>query len=177
MARIARAGRHSRHSCLDWQVQHESEVRREIVQRQFIEHVDRRHVEAQTVPLIGAGRIRETVAQHPVAAFQGGSDASGVVIGPGGEMQQCLGRSVPLLIRVQQYSSDYLRARRATRFAGDRYGISGIFKSLGEAFYLRRLAGAFPAFERDEFSRGHGDQEDPQITFFIAAPMRPTKPS
>ena len=104
--------------------------------------------------LIGAGRIDEAVAQHPVATFERRPDHPLDMVGTrGGEQQRLDARAPAVGAACHQQVADRLRPRRAARLPRRYHGQATRAQCLGEAGELRRFADALPPFERDEATR------------------------
>ena len=132
-------------------VQNDGEVRLEIADGDALHGVKHDRRDLPQTALVGAGRIREAVAQHPCSLAKRGLDDGANVIVAGGSEQQRLRIRSEQLAHSRQYEMPHdFRTRRATGLAGDDGAQLRRSKALGELLDLRGLSGALAAFKRDE---------------------------
>lgn len=139
------------HPDFDGHVEDDGEIRLEVADGDALHRVEkpRRHLAERA--LIGAGRIRKAVAQHPDALRQSGLDhGMHVIVARRGEQQRFSFRAQQLAHPRQDDMPDDLGAGRPARLAGDEDAQLGRVEPVGQQLDLRRLAGPLPAFEGDE---------------------------
>ena len=121
-------------------------------ERQTLQGTDQARVGAAEHALVGAGRIRETVADDPASlgerwrdrvfemiAMRAAAKSSASPVGPSGTAGA-----------REDHVADDLGARRAARLARGERPEAGLFQPLGQQADLGRLAAALPALQRDE---------------------------
>ena len=134
-------------------------------QRQFGHQTGDRHgfqfgqhapVELAEYALIDPRRIDETIADHPFAALKRRADQAVDMVDPGGREHQRLGeRAVVSRLPRQDHLTDRLGLGRAAGLARRPRREACRLEAFAQRARQRRLAGALPAFERDEMSLVH----------------------
>ncbi len=117
-----------------------------------------RGIEPAGRALVGARRIGEAVADHPLAARQRRADGRGEMVGPRRGEQQRLGQRRPRRAAVPDRISARISSARGEP-PGSRVATArdaALLQPLHEAADLRGLAGPLPALERDEAARPAG---------------------
>ena len=104
--------------------------------------------ESLAAHLIGVGRIREAVGEHPGPAREGRTDLRFGVLGTGRKEEERL-RSRRHVVGEQE-AADLFAKRRSARLARHEHAFALLLQTSGEPFDLRRLAGAVDAFKGDE---------------------------
>ena len=128
--------------------------------------------------LIGIGRIREAIADHPCAARKRRPDRPRDMIGARGEHHQRFRQHVPAAgLAFHQQFADVFRARRTARFARDDDIEPASSSAAASTLHLRRFAGALAAFERDEAAGRIIAWRWPEISARRPRNMRPKKPA
>ena len=138
-------------------VQNDGQVRLEIADGDALHGVEHARRDLPQAALIGAGRIREAVAQHPCSlAERGLDDGANVIVAGGSEQQRLRLRSKQLAHSRQHEMPHDFRARRAAGLAGNDGAQLCRRKTLGELLDLRGLSGALAAFKRNELPASGG---------------------
>src|SRR5262249_52802997 len=147
--------------------------------------VDNAEGHVVAVPLVRPRRVGEAVANYPAARRQGRAYRAIEMIGARGIVQERLGDRRPAIgIARDQKLADALCTRSAAGLAGLDDIDATLPQPACEQLDLRRLAGALPAFQRNEFSAGaiHHDairrsQPCGETRYFSVAMMWPIKPT
>jgi hypothetical protein len=137
-------------------VENEGDVRQQPADREPLQGVDQGLRHTGRRPLIGARRIEEAVAHHPLAVEKRLPDGVLDVIASRHREQQGLGErtELPNLPREQGFAN-FLGSRRAAGLAGGKHLAAGARQTIGENAGLGRLAGALAALECDESAGVH----------------------
>ena len=136
---------------LDGDVENDGQVRLEIADGDPLHGVEHAGRDLPQPALIGAGRIREAVAQHPGALAERGLDHGADMVVAGGREQQRLRIGPEQLAHARQHQMpDDFGARRSAGLAGDDGAQLCRVKTLGELLDLRGFSGALAAFKGDE---------------------------
>ena len=117
----AAAGGRALHAYLDGHIEDDGQVRLEIADGDPLHRIEnRRAARCPSLTLIGPGRIRETVAQHPVPWLERRLDHGADMVVAGRRKQQRLGvRPQQLAHPGQHEMADDLGARRSAGLARD----------------------------------------------------------
>ena len=136
---------------LDGNIQDDGEVRLEVTDGDPLHGVEHVRRDLPQPALIGARRIRETVAQHPRPLTERGLDNRAHMVVAGRGKQQRLGLGTKQLAHARQHEMpDDFGSRRAARLARDDGAQLFRSKALREFLDLRGLSGALAPLKRDE---------------------------
>jgi len=111
-------------------------------------------VKTPATPLVGKGRVGESVAQHHIAPGQRGFDHLDQVLAASGKHQQRLGQRVHGL--VQHQLAQFFRQGCPPRLAAEHHRPARLAKQCGHALDVRGLARTVNAFKADEQTACHG---------------------
>ncbi len=100
--------------------------------------------------LIGAARIDEAIADHPLARFHGWQDGLLDMVAPRGGNSSASVRVLHRSASPESRAADRLGTQTAARLARQQDGVAARFQCRRQRPRLRRLADALPAFQRDE---------------------------
>ena len=107
--------------------------------------------QAAAITLVGQGRIREAIADHPVAALERRPDGLDQMIAARRHHQQRLGLGVPTLRRAfDEKPADLFRPRRAAGLARLERRLPGLTQGFDQESGVGGFARALAAFEGDE---------------------------
>ena len=161
----------ARHPLFGEKIENDRQVGTEITDRPGIQPFDHLGAEPETVTLIGHRRIREPVGDDPIAALQRRHDRLAQVLATGGEMEQRLGRRLPIVAMVaEQQGSDLFGAGCAAGLAGHHHIDAACAKRLDQAQHLGRLAHALAAFDGDEPAARQWPRPQPVRPPFTTSP-------
>jgi hypothetical protein len=150
---VAAARRGTAEPYVDRQVEDEREVGLKAVARDRMQRAQRLERDAAGIALVRECRIGETVGDDPASLCERGTDGALEMVAARRVDEKRLGERVPAAgIAADEEFSDLLRARRAAGLARRRDRYSLLLQPLDEKAQLRRLAGAFAAFDRQEAS-------------------------
>ena len=133
---------------LNGDIQNDGQVRLEIADGDPLHRVENTGRDLPQPALVGAGRIREPVAQHPCPLAERGLDNRAHMVVARRCKQQRLGLRPKQLAHARQHEmADDFGSRRTAGLARDDGAQLRRGKTLGELLDLRGLSGALAAFE------------------------------
>ncbi len=118
---------------------------------EIVELAQERHIDAAAVTLIGKGGIGKTVADHPLAACESGTNDVGNNLGARGEEQEHLATRHRRIFHFFAHEpANELGQSRSARFTRYKNGMPLGTQLLGEQLNVCRLAAPFGPLERYE---------------------------
>ncbi len=158
------------------QIQDERQVWSEIADRDPMKRPQFPPIDPTAMPLIGHGRIGETIANYPLALVERRPDRIQHMAAARGHHQEGFGKPFPApRLTLDDEAPDLLCIGRAARFAGLDRGYSLFAEGGDQPRRLGGFAGSLAAFERDEPAAGQ--LRLPQTRYPAAVATRPTTPS
>ena len=140
-----------------WKVEEERKVGSQAAGGYCVEFSDEFRAEGAAVALVGDRGVREAIADDGLAAFEGGPDDFGDVLGAGGLEEEEFGERLDRRrIRVLEELPDVAAERGAGGFFGEGDGVAVFAETFGEFVGDRGFAGAVAAFEGDEEAGAFG---------------------